>query len=97
MVKLCQSKELDEFTNNLNQRFRLCCYDGICRFAPTGEEYITFSFLPKSSKKEAIDRYKAMINDYCKEHNRSHTIYWRLRSQLRTEGGRYKVWSRFLI
>ena len=75
-MKVCQSKELKDFQNELSQKFRLCCYNGICRFAPTGEEYITFSPNAKT-KKEVLAKYKESIKMYCDALSSHYTIYWR--------------------
>ena len=96
-MRICQSKELKDFQNELNLRFRLCCYNGICRFAPTGEEYLMFSCIPKVTKREAIDTYKAKIEEYCKQYKATDTLYWRKYPELRTQHGRYGIYSRLLI
>ena len=96
-MRICQSKELKDFQNELSQRFRLCCYNGICRLAPTGEEYITFSF-NGDTKKEVIAKYKQAIEMYCGVLGSHYTIYWRKYPELQhwPEEG-FRIYSRLLI
>lgn len=71
-------------------------YDGICRFAPTGEEYITFS--PTATTKEAvIEEYKRAIKEYTEGRVSTYTIYWRSYPELRKWSQGFKIYSRLLI
>ena len=94
--KILQSKKLRDFVNELSQRFRLCCYNGICRFAPTGEEYITFSPNAKT-KEEVIMKYKEAIEMYCGVLPSHYTIYWRKYPELRKWPQGFNIYSRLLI
>lgn len=94
--KILQSKKLQDFVNELNLRFRYCLYNGICRFAPTGEEYITFS--PDAITKEyVIDEYKRVIKEYTDRKRSTDTIYWRKYPELRKWPQGFNIYSRLLI
>ena len=95
-MRICQSKDLEKFTNNLNQRFRLCCYNGICRFAPTGENYITF-VVTATTKKVVIEEFKRAIMEYTNQKQSTDTIYWRKYSELKKYSQGFKIYSRLLI
>lgn len=95
-MRICQSKELRDFQNELNQRFRLCCYNGICRFAPTGEEYINFS-PTATTKKAVIEEFKRAIREYIKNRSSIQTIYWRKYPELQKWCHGFQIYSRLLI
>ena len=94
--KILKSKELNEFTHDFSHRFRRCLYDGITMYAPTGEEYITFS--PRANtKKDVIDKYKEQIEMYCGALPSDYTIYWRMYPELRKWPRAFIIYSRLLV
>lgn len=95
-MRICQSKELKDFTTELSNRFRLCCYNGIGRFAPIGEKYITFS--PNATTKKAvIEEFKRAMHEYCGILPSHYTIYWRKYPELTKWPERFTIYSRLLI
>ena len=76
-------------------------FDGVSRYAPTGEEYTTLKTVVCMSKKSAELGYKILFTNYLKDcatdkGTLNPTVYWRKRPELRRDGEKYQIYSRLL-
>lgn len=93
----------------MESKFPVYPIDGLCAFAPTGEQYITFTVAGvkeegetdkgiKNSPESAVDGYINEMLFFIKySAPKKGILYWRKRPQLISDDTHYNVYSRFLI